>query len=288
MILADLFRGNPGSYGLAKSKIDISIMSLHVVGPIVGASLSSISLRLPWAINTLTNLATIGIVYRCLTETLPLSQRVPFRLKGSNPLSFLTLFTRGTKLRMLAICHTCDFFLSGSGWEKPTHMYDEMHTRALFGWNLMQRGRYNSFRSLCSLPGSWVTGRLMRGIGPRALLLLGQCINMLESTLASVATQGWQFFALRPLGGFNQSTVRMAMDYTSSAIGKEIGVAQGQLQSALTNLGELCKITRPLIWGPIYARGIHNGWPGFFYAVSAATGVLQLVLMGILARTWDG
>ena len=287
MVLADLFRGDPGAYGLAKSRIDMSIMSLHVIGPVFGASLSSISLRLPWAINTLTSLATVGVVHRCLKETLPLEQRVPFRFVGSNPISFLTLFTRGAKLRMLAICHTCDYFLSGSGWQKPTHLYDEMHTRTLFGWDLMQRGRYNSFRSLCSLPGSWVTGRLMRIIGPRALLLLGQTLNMLESTLASLATQGWQFFALRPLGGFNQNTLRMAMDYTSSAIGKESGVAEGQLQSSLTNLGELCKITRPLLWGPIYARGIRNGWPGFFYAVSAATGMLQLVLMGVLARTWN-
>lgn len=269
MVLADLFQGDPGTYGRAKSRIDISIMSLHVVGPVIGAHLSSISLRLPWAINTLTCTATIGIVHRYLKETLPKSQRVPFRFVGSNPLSFLSLFTRGAKLRMFAVCHLCDYFLTGSGWEKPTHLYDEMHTQTLFGWNLMQRGRYNSFRSLCSLPASWVTGRLMSIIGPRSLLFFGQSLNMLESSLASVATRGWHFFALRPLGGFNQvctlgiptcdvlykkricqdslgidkngtmedklrhcfhvnaqNTLRMAMDYTSSAIGKECGVAQ--------------------------------------------------------------
>ena len=40
---------------------------------------------------------------RYLEETLPEVERVPFRLKGSNPLSFVKLFKSGTKMRILAL-----------------------------------------------------------------------------------------------------------------------------------------------------------------------------------------
>ena len=286
MVLADLFRHDPAAYGRAKAKVDFSISVCHAVGPLIGAWLASISISLPWAINTVACIATGAIAYWYLPESLPTAQRVPFRWKGSNPLSFVTLFRRGAKLRIYSMVHMCQYFLSGSGWEMPTHQYDQMHTQTLFNWSLMQRGRYNSVRSLCSLPASWVTGQLLRVIGPQSMLLLGQTTNMLESSLKSVAFRGWHFFALRPLGGINENTLRTAMAYTSSAIGSECGVAEGQLQSSLNNLAEICKIVRPVLWGPIYSRGMQRGWPGYFYAASAAFGLLQLGLMGWLAKAW--
>jgi hypothetical protein len=65
-------------------------------------------------------------------ETLPKEQRVPFRWKGSNPLSFLVLFRRGAKLRLLALAQIWN---SVSG-RFSTYRYEELHMQQTLQWGL--------------------------------------------------------------------------------------------------------------------------------------------------------
>ena len=81
----------------------------------IGFSAALIFVALPWAINTATCIATGAIAYLYLPESLPAAQCVPFRWKGSNPLSFVTLFRRGAKLRIYSMVHICQYLLVGSG-----------------------------------------------------------------------------------------------------------------------------------------------------------------------------
>ena len=58
-----------------------------IICPLIGARLAQISLRLPWAVCGVSFSVMVVVAMRFLRETLPESERVPFRWKGSNPLS---------------------------------------------------------------------------------------------------------------------------------------------------------------------------------------------------------
>ena len=96
--LADLFKGDAAGYGLARSRIDMMMSLSMVVCPIIGARLAQVSLRLPWMVGGISFTIMAAVSYRYLQETLPLAERIPFRFKGSNPLSFLKLFHKGHKM----------------------------------------------------------------------------------------------------------------------------------------------------------------------------------------------
>jgi hypothetical protein len=101
--LADLFAHDAAAYGMAKARINVVGDIADIVCPVVGASLATRSLGLPWAISSVCMAVMVVVSYLFLHETLPESKRVPFRPKHANPLGFLKLFRSGPKLRLVAI-----------------------------------------------------------------------------------------------------------------------------------------------------------------------------------------
>lgn len=102
--LADLFEGDPASYGLAKSKINTMTNMTKIIGPVLGGYLAAISISLPWWISA-GGFALMAILIKAFVhETLEPAERVPFKWRQStNPLSFISLLFRGPKLRMLVL-----------------------------------------------------------------------------------------------------------------------------------------------------------------------------------------
>ena len=147
--------------------------------------------------------------------------------------------------------------------------------------------RYNSFQSLCSVPGSWVAGKLLQKLEPDCVLLIGQLLTSLSEALTGLATKPWHFYATRPLYGLaGYSGVLMtAMSFTATSVGAECGVPEGQLQSSLMTMRTICSVVSPVLWSPIYAFGLRSGRPALFYFVAAGAGVVQLGLLRMLART---
>eukprot|EP01051_Picozoa_sp_SAG22_P005311 SAG22_NODE_311_length_12629_cov_20.911891_6_plen_432_part_00 len=275
--LADLFKGKPAEYGLAKSRIELVQSCCMIVCPLIGARLAQISLRLPWAVCgvSFTIMAVVASLF--LQETLAVEERVPFRWKGSNPLSFMMLFRRGSKLRLLALAQIWNT-VSG---RFSTYRYEELHMQQTLQWGLAERGRYSSYRGMLSVPGSWISGTLMRVLGPTASLFIGQCSVMAEQLCASMANQGWHFYAIRTLR-MTSAVSEVAMEYTKTSVGVLCGIPQGQLQGCLSNLRTICNILTPMLWGRIYAYGVRKGRPSLFYLVSAAAGVIQLLILKLL------
>ena len=72
-----------------------------------------------------------------------------------------------------------------------------------------------------------------------------------------------------------------AADITTN-IGATEGIPQGELQAALQSLSTVIRIVSPIIWGRIYAYGVSAGIPQLFYYVSAAGGVVQVILLRVL------
>jgi hypothetical protein len=57
--------------------------------------------------------------------------------------------------------------------------------------------------------------------------------------------------------------------------GTRAGLAQGELQAALSNIRTLCSIVSPLVWGWVYAAGASRGRAALFYWVSAGVVALE-------------
>ena len=157
---------------MASARIDAVAAVSKIIGPILGGSLAAISLRLPWAVGA----AAFGlqaIVMRLfLRETLKPTKRVPFRWKrSSNPLAFLTLFRRGKRVALLAICHMWAQAFAG---RFATFRYEQLHLTQTLGWGISQRARYASYRGLFELPATVLSGKLLQHLLRRTLAGLSQ------------------------------------------------------------------------------------------------------------------
>ena len=59
----------------------------------------------------------------------------------------------------------------------------------------------------------------------------------------------------------------------------EVGLSQGQLRGAVTNLGSIVSIFAGLLWPRVYAIGVRMGRPGIFYLPIALVAMLQLLIV---------
>jgi DHA1 family tetracycline resistance protein-like MFS transporter len=280
--LADMFKHDAGAYGTAKSWINSVGAVMQVVCPIAGSYLAQISLRLPWAICGGAFAVMVAVAVTQLQETLPLAERVPWTWKGSNPLAFTKLFCSGAKMRLLALCTVWGAVGGGgSGGRSATHRYEELHRQQMLGWGMAARGRFSSFGGLLSIPASAISGALLRWVGTRRSLLVGQLSTMAEQLSTAAASTGAHFYLIRPIR-LTADVATVAMSYATTALGVQAGIPMGELNSSLSNLRVICRIGSPWLWGRIYTYGIARGVPTFFLFVSAAAGAVQLGLLGIL------
>ena len=144
--LADMFAGDPGGYGLARSRINTVAAVNKIFCPMIGGALAAISIRLPWAVGALAFTVQTVVMRLFLRETLPKTKRVPFKWKrSSNPLAFCTLFRRGRRVMLLAICHMWSQAFAG---RFATFRYEQLHLTQTLEWGIQERARYSSFRGV--------------------------------------------------------------------------------------------------------------------------------------------
>ena len=277
--LADLFKGDSASYGLAKGEINTMISVTKIFGPILGGYLGAISPSLPWWVSAFAFAVMATIIKLFVHETLEPAHRVPFKWRrSSNPLSFLALFRRGPRLRTLVCLHIWrDIF----GGRRATHRYEHLHLTQRFGWAIAERVRYSSFRSFCDVPANALSGRLLHHIGVEKALILGQATAIIEQMLAGLASTGWHFYLLQPFR-ITVDVGQLALDWTATSIGAESKIPQGELQAALNSISKLVGIGTPLLWATIYAYGVRIGVPSLFYYASAAGGIVQMAMLRVL------
>jgi DHA1 family tetracycline resistance protein-like MFS transporter len=277
--LADMFAGNPGGYGLARSRINTVGAINKMICPMIGGALAAISIRLPWAVGAAAFMVQTVVMHLFLRETLPKTKRVPFKWKrSSNPLAFLTLFRRGRRVMLLAIAHMWSQAFAG---RFATFRYEQLHLTQALEWGITERARYSSFRGVFEVPATVLSGRILKRFGAERALMLGQVTMVLEQLLAGCATTGLHFYLIRPLR-LTADVAELAMQFTTTNIGASEGIPQGELQAAISSLSTIARIVTPILWGQVYAVGVAMGVPSLFYFVSAAGGVVQLCLLRVL------
>lgn len=272
--LADMFKDDSAQYAEAKSRVSTLQSATSIGIPIVGGWLGQKDIRLPWAIAAAVHLLQTLICALYLEETLPLDERLPFRWKQNNPLSFLKLFCRGRKLRLVAV----NSIWSSLAGRYSTYRYASVHRQQLLNWDLNQRGRYESFSGLFEVGGSYLSGKIISALGTSKSLYLGYLSGVIQQLSTGLASRSWHFYAVRSTQ-LTSDVSMVAMQYTQTAVGHAVGMAQGELVAAISNLGTIVRVFTPLVWGSVYNYGLRHNMPSLIYFVSAASGSVQLLLV---------
>ena len=99
-------------------------------------------------------------------------------------------------------------------------------------WGPSQRARYESFSSVCGLPGSALAGQILGRFGNLAGMRIAAASSIVWMILTGSARTGQRFYWAAPAGIF------MMISYTAMAAmlmveGTAAGMAQGELQGAI-------------------------------------------------------
>ena len=139
-----------------RQMITYSLSSL--ICPLIGGWLAQRHLRLPFVV-TAALYAVNGLIFvPQVPETIPDSKRTSrLSIAGASPLSAVKLFTRGARLRKVALLQVVHSFGSNN------YNIEDIHKMQVTGWDTQQRGRFESYRAIFSCLGfsqmSWIIGR---------------------------------------------------------------------------------------------------------------------------------
>ena len=147
--MGDLYMSDPVDYTGALGKMELCYPCSKMSMPLLAAAIITATGQLEHVYYLSTCLALTD----CLTallgpETLPDSERKPFRMKTANPLSFLKMFTSGRKLRLLGIVQFLgDGSDSGYGTDPPEQIAN-LHRSTTLAWSVPQRAQWDSINAL--------------------------------------------------------------------------------------------------------------------------------------------
>ena len=121
-------------------------------------------------------------------------------------------------------------------------------------------------------------GSIIGAIGLPNALSLGFVNYIAQALTLGFSARSWVHHAVAPTFFFNP----LRLNVLSAAMAKhapEVGLSQGQLRGAVTNLGSIVSMFSGLIWPRIYAAGVRAGRPGLFYLPVAFVAAAQLVIV---------
>jgi hypothetical protein len=107
-----------------------------------------------------------------------------------------------------------------------------IHMQQITQWGPSQRARFESFSSVCGLPGSALASQILGRYGNLAGMRIAAASSILWMILTGSARTGVRFYWAAPAGIF------MMISYTAMSAmlmveGTTVGMAQGELQGAI-------------------------------------------------------
>ena len=200
--VGDVHGADSQALALAQSRLQLMQPLAGLVCPLVGAKLATISVRIPYLLAAAAYCVQTLVVLR-LPETLPRALRKPWSWSAASPLSVLGLFTRGTRLRVLALMAL--FSELSAGHSRQWMAITQTQRDELLGWTPLQRGQYNSFAGAAALPGFVGASRLIAWLGEQQTVVIGLVGYLGELASCFFARTQWHFFVAKPPGVFSYS-----------------------------------------------------------------------------------
>ncbi|SDZ00276.1 MFS transporter, DHA1 family, tetracycline resistance protein [Lysobacter sp. yr284] len=245
-----------------------------VIGPLIGAYLGEVDLRLPFWFAA--GLALLNFFYGLfvLPESLP-PQRRSARLDWAhaNPFGSLLLLKRYPQVFGLA---AVVFVANVAHYVYPSIFVlfaDYQYHWGLreVGWTLLVVGVFNVVVNVALI------GRAVARLGERRTLLLGLACGVVGFVIYGLADHGWLFLLGLPISAL----WAIATPATQALLTRQVDAdAQGRIQGALMSLIALAGVVGP---------GLYAGSFGYFIGPHAPVhlpGVPWFIAAGLLALGW--
>nr|WP_265468709.1 TCR/Tet family MFS transporter [Arenimonas daejeonensis] len=234
------------SYGLLGAAFGLGF----IIGPVVGGLLGDIDLRAPfWAASVLA-LANFCYGWFVLPESLPKEKRTPrFDWSHANPVGSLVLIKRYPQVFGLAAVIFLDN-LAHYVFPSVFVLYADVR----YDWGIKDVGYVLATVGLCTaIVQAGLIGRIVKALGERRALLLGQTCGLAGFLLYAVAGEGWLFLVGIPVMAFwglaNPSVQALATRDVDPS-------EQGRLQGAFMSLASLCGVFAPMMYASVFASSI--------------------------------
>ena len=190
--LGDLYKDDPQRYGHFAAMFKMMGPCTAMWVPLVASALGRRDLRLPYTVGALLTRAFLAVLVATLPETCIWTDRVAFRLRGTNPFSFLTLFARGARLRSLALLEALGALVDGRGLFQASLL----HKQELFGWGMVERARFMTTWSATYVPGFLLVSPLVRLLGCKAAACVGSGASVLQQVRKALSwPRSWANFS---------------------------------------------------------------------------------------------
>ena len=216
-----------------------------VLGPAIGGLLGNADIRLPFYFAA--GLAFLNLLYGYFV--LPESLRAENRSakKGmANPLAALAILRKTPLTSGLSVSLVLLFLAFGilqSVWVPYTTYH--------FHWTILETGLSLMLVGITSsLVQAGLVQLIIKRLGERRTLLLGQSAGIASFTLYGLATQGWMMYATIAVGSIGN----VGGPVVQSLLSKQVSAReQGTIQGALAAIQSLTGVFGPLIGGYVFA-----------------------------------
>ncbi|HEU4743554.1 MAG TPA: TCR/Tet family MFS transporter [Meiothermus sp.] len=216
-----------------------------VLGPAIGGLLGNADIRLPFYFAG--GLAFLNLLYGYFV--LPESLRAEHRSakKGmANPLAALAILRKTPLTSGLSVSLVLLFLAFGilqSVWV--------LYTTYRFHWTILETGLSLMLVGITSsLVQAGLVQLIIKRLGERRALLLGQSAGIVSFTLYGLATQGWMMYATIAIGSIGN----VGGPVVQSLLSKQVSAReQGTIQGALAAIQSLTGVFGPLIGGYVFA-----------------------------------
>jgi DHA1 family tetracycline resistance protein-like MFS transporter len=285
---ADLFSDDDEALASLEGKTAAAWGGAYGGGMLVGGWLLSRTAGGAWsgaigAYRVSAGLAVVAFAFALgAGESLSKAARVPFSLRGTNPLTFTRLFRSGRTLGVLATILVLQTLHDGEGdvWQ--------IYGADVHGWGTRGLSLYGAAVGIASTIGGLLTGRSVRWLGNRRHTLLWtfstalSCLLfMVPSPYSSLAIASVVFTAAEDC--MSASVIARLIQ-----VGAAAGLTKGSLAGAVHNLSAFVRIVALYIFGRLYVGGQRVGMPSLPYSLCTATQFAACALaLALPAAQWS-
>lgn len=248
-----------------------------IIGPVMGGLLGDIKLQLPFLVAGALAIVNLLYGYFVLPESLPVSQRKPFRWRAANPAHSLLALTQMKGVGSLAgvvIFSTLAQFVLYTCWV--------LYTTFKFGWGPQENGWSLAVVGIVSVVGQgFLLGRLLKRFSPQRLTVIGLLSSTLANVLWGAATAGWMMYAIVVANILSVTVSASVQSLISSAADSR---SQGQTLGAVNSLSSLMAVIAPVLGAPLLGMVSHLprgdwrlGAPFYFCAILQTASLFMAV-----------
>ncbi|MDQ6860066.1 MAG: TCR/Tet family MFS transporter [Verrucomicrobiota bacterium] len=258
-----------GAFGM----IGVAFGVGFVLGPAIGGPLGDISPRLPFWVAAGFSLANWGWGYFFVPESLAEARRQPFTMRRANPLGSLKLLRSHHELWRLATIQFLAYLAHNAFtvWA--------LYAIYRYAWSSGMIGLSLAVVGVCAaIISGGLTGRMVKGLGERRTLYIGQACGAVGMCMAALAQSGAMFLASIPIISLWNISMPAAQSIMSRRVSER---EQGELQGAIGSLRSLGFLIGPGLFSWTFAWFINPqhsfhlpGAPYFLGAVLLASAML--------------